>query len=59
MSTLLVIFTEVFVLTIAAACGIGVVVMLGSVNASEQPRWRKRKAALRAAGTHHVFKDLQ
>lgn len=59
MSNLLVIFTVVFVLTIAAACGVGVLVMLGSVNASEEPPWRKRKAAMRAAGTHHVFKDLQ
>jgi hypothetical protein len=58
MSTLLVIFTVVFVLTIAAACGVGVLVMLGNVNASEAPPWRKRKAAMRAAGTHHVFKDL-
>jgi len=57
MSNLLVIFTVVFVLTIAAACGVGVLVMLGGVNPSEEPPWRKRK--MRAAGTHHVFKDLQ
>lgn len=59
MSVLLVIFTVVFVLTIAAACGIGVVVMLGSVTGREDLPWRKRKAGVRAAGTHHVFKDLQ
>jgi len=58
MSNLLVIFTVVFVLTIAAACGVGVLVMLGGINASEDPPWRKRKAAARAAGTHPVFKDL-
>lgn len=57
MSNLLVIFTVVFVLTIAAACGVGVLVMLGGVHPSEEPPWRKRK--MRAAGTHHVFKDLQ
>jgi hypothetical protein len=59
MGTLLVIFTVVFVLTIAAACGVGVVMMLGGTSVSEDPPWRKRKAAMRAAGTHHVFKDLQ
>jgi hypothetical protein len=60
MSNLLVIFTVVFVLTIAAACGVGVLVMLGGVKGVEDPPWRKRKAAaMRAAGTHHVFKDLQ
>lgn len=58
MNALLVIFTVVFVLTIAAACGVGVLVMLGGVTDREQPPWRKRKASLRAAGTHHVFKDL-
>ena len=56
MNALLVIFTVVFVLTIAAACGVGVLVMMGGVNASEEPPWRKRK--MRAAGTHHEFKDL-
>ena len=59
MSTLLLIFTVVFVLTIAAACGVGVLVMLGGVNVSEDPPWRKRKAGVRVAGTHHLFKDLQ
>lgn len=59
MSNLLVIFTVVFVLTIAAACGVGVLVMLGGVKGADDPPWRKRKAAMRAAGTHHVFKDLQ
>lgn len=56
MSNLLVIFTVVFVLAIAAACGVGVLVMLGGVSGPEEPPWRKRK--MRAAGTHHVFKDL-
>jgi hypothetical protein len=54
MSSLLVIFTVVFVLAIAAACGVGVLVMLGSVDAAEETPWRKRK--MRAAGTHHEFK---
>jgi hypothetical protein len=58
MSNLLLIFTVVFVLTIAAACGVGVLVMLGSVQDAEKPRWRKRKAHYRAAGAHPVFKDL-
>ncbi len=56
MSNLLMIFTVVFVLAIAAACCVGVVVMLGSVNGAEDPPWRKRK--MRAAETHHVFKGL-
>jgi hypothetical protein len=56
MSNLLVIFTVVFVLAIAAACGVGILVMLGGVHPSEEPPWRKRK--MRAAGTHE-FKDLQ
>jgi hypothetical protein len=46
------------VVSIAAACGVGVLVMLGSVQDAEKPPWRKRKAGYRAAGTHHAFKDL-
>jgi hypothetical protein len=56
MSNLLLIFTVVFVLTIAAACAVGTVVMLGGIYKTEDPPWRKRKAAYRAA-THHGFKD--
>lgn len=59
MSNLLVIFTVVFVLTIAVACGVGALVMLGGVDASDGPPWRKRKTAARVAGTHPVFKDLR
>jgi hypothetical protein len=56
MGNLLMIFTVAFVLAIAVACGVGVVVTLGGVNGADDPPWRKRK--MRAAGTHPVFKDL-
>jgi hypothetical protein len=58
MSNLLLIFTVVFVLSIAVACGVGTLVMLGGIYRAEEPPWRRRKAGVRAAGTHHVFKDL-
>lgn len=54
MSNLLVIFTVAFVLSVAAACAVGVVVSLGSVTGEEDPPWRKRKWA----ATRHVFKGL-
>jgi hypothetical protein len=57
MSNLLLIFTVVFVLTIAAACAVGTLVMLGGISKAEDPPWRKRKAAYRPAGTHPVFRD--
>lgn len=59
MGNLLLIFTVAFVVTIAAACGVGVLVMLGSVQDVEKPPRRKRKAGDRAAGTHPVFRDLR
>ncbi|MGO9438636.1 MAG: hypothetical protein ACLPH3_25170 [Terracidiphilus sp.] len=58
MSNLLLVFTVVFVLSIAVACAVGSLVMLGGIYKAEEPSWRKRKAGVRAAGTHHVFKDL-
>lgn len=57
MSSLLVIFTVVFVLVIAASCGIGVLVMFRGMDA-EEPPWRKRKT-MPATGRHPVFKDVQ
>ncbi|HUD56473.1 MAG TPA: hypothetical protein VMR02_14690 [Terracidiphilus sp.] len=58
MSNLLLIFTVVFVLVVAMACVAGIVVMVGNIRPTEDPPWRKRKAAYRASGTHRVFKDL-
>jgi hypothetical protein len=36
----------------------GIVVVIGNVRPADDSPWRKRKAACRAGGTHHVFKDL-
>ena len=48
----------VFVVSIAVACGVGVPVMLRGLDGPEDPPRRQRKAAYRAAGTHHAFRDL-
>jgi uncharacterized protein HemY len=58
MSNLLLIFTVVFVLVIAMACVVGIVVMLGNIGTMEEPPWRKRRAQRRSAAARHLFRDV-
>lgn len=58
MSNLLLIFTVVFVLVIAMACVVGIVVMLGNIRTTEDPPWRKRRAQRRSAAAHRLFRNV-